>query len=555
MTSGDRLRGIVLAAGYGTRLAPLSDHVPKPLLPVPGGTVLDRAIAALTAAGVHELAVNTHHLGKQVASHLAGRPDADRFTVFPEPEILGTGGALANARAFLQAGPLFLLHNGDVLSDADCGALLDAHRRTGALATLMLVDWPAVNSVALGSDGAILSLRADREGVGCTRRLTYAGIGVFARALLDDIGPGFSSLVDPLQRAAAGRPGSVRGIAPANVRWSDLGTLPRYLDVVAAAGPLAAGAVRVTPLTGHGSDRRFWRLATSAWSAVAMRSAADDREFTTGIAIARFLADAGLGAPAVLAVHDRERTVLMEDVGTGTLEHHAGRPDCEEIYGRVIDHLLRLQDATQRAASACPEAVARTLDRAQLQWETDYFRTRFLAGHLGLDAAAVAPLADEFAVLNGAVAAQPRVLMHRDFQSRNILLQDERVRLVDVQGMRLGPLGYDAASLLWDPYVALPHGVRERLLARYCRGAAAAQGLSEVQVRTFVLAAGLQRVMQALGAYGFLGHLKGKTGFLAHIPRGRAHLADLLARAEASGGPRLPRLAALLAATPAGGQA
>ena len=151
----------------------------------------------------------------------------------------------------------------------------------------------------------------------------------------------------------------------------------------------------------------------------------------------------------------------------------------------MIDHLLRLQEATQRAAGACPEAVARTLDRGQLRWETDYFRTRFLAGHLGLDAAAVETLADEFAALNAAVAAQPRVLMHRDFQSRNILLQDGRVRLVDVQGMRLGPLGYDAASLLWDPYVALPQGVREHLLVRYCHGAAAAQCLSAAQVRLF----------------------------------------------------------------------
>ena len=77
-------RGMILAAGYGTRLAPLTDHLSKPLLPVPGGTVLDRAIAALDRAGVGEIAVNTHHLADRVADHLADRPDRDRFRVSHE---------------------------------------------------------------------------------------------------------------------------------------------------------------------------------------------------------------------------------------------------------------------------------------------------------------------------------------------------------------------------------------------------------------------------------------------------------------------------------------
>ena len=93
---------VVLAAGFGTRLAPVTDHVPKPLLPVGGKTLLDHAVDAVTRAGAGPVAVNTHHLADLVAAHLAGRPDAGRFSLSHEPEIMGTGGALDGARAHLQ---------------------------------------------------------------------------------------------------------------------------------------------------------------------------------------------------------------------------------------------------------------------------------------------------------------------------------------------------------------------------------------------------------------------------------------------------------------------
>jgi len=468
---------MVLAAGYGTRLAPITDHLPKPLLPVSGGTVLDRAIANLDSAGIEQIAVNTHHLGAMVAGHLAARTDARRFSIFPEPEILGTGGALDGARDFLAAAPFFVLHNGDVLADLDLGALAKDHRRSGALATLVLVDWPAVNTVRLADDGSVLAIGgatdpAPPTGAG-DRMLTYAGVGAFSREMLADIGPGFSSLIDPLVRAMAARPGSVRGFVPRHPAWTDLGTLPRYLERVADAGPLTTPAAALQPITGHGSDRRFWRLALPDWSVVAMQSPPSDEEFGRQVAISRFLRDEDLGAPALLTVHEDQKTLLMEDVGAASLSGIA--PDQRAAaYGRTVDHLLRLQAATERARTACPEVVDRALDKAALAWETDYFRQRFLEGHAGCRAEQTTELAGEFALLNTTVAAQPLVLMHRDFQSQNIHLQGDRVRLVDVQGMRLGPLGYDAASLLWDPYVDAGHALRTGLLEQFCRGAAAA---------------------------------------------------------------------------------
>jgi aminoglycoside/choline kinase family phosphotransferase len=101
--------------------------------------------------------------------------------------------------------------------------------------------------------------------------------------------------------------------------------------------------------------------------------------------------------------------------------------------------------------------------------------------------------------------------------------------------MRLGPLTYDLVSLLLDPYVALPAGFQAELLDRFATavvGTGPAGSLSATDIRAMALGAGLQRVMQALGAYGFLGHVKGKRFFLDHIPAGLAVLREILGELE-----------------------
>ena len=538
------MRGMVLAAGYGSRLAPLTDHVPKPLLPVGRDTILDHAVDALLSAGIEQVAVNTHHLGEQVAAHLQRRPDGDRFTIFPEKEILGTGGALHGARAFLAEADHFVIHNGDVWSDADLAALVGEHLRTGALATLLLVDYAPINSVAVDGAGAIRRIGGDGAGDDpAWRHLTYTGIGVFRRELLDDIGPGFSSLMDPLVRAKEARPGCVRGLASPGLTWSDLGTPARYLEALPAGEPSAAAHLTVSPITGHGSDRRFWRLQGEGLALVAMVSPAEDLEFQRFCDIAGWLHGAGLGAPALVAVRPEERSVLMEDLGHDSLFNRVRRDgprDHGDTYHQVLEHLVVLQQHTQAARRECPPAVDRILDEAMLGWETDYFRERFLLGHCGLREDDLRSLEPEFAGLARVVAAQPLVLLHRDFQSQNIHFKAGRVRLVDVQGMRLGPLGYDAMSVIMDPYADLSPELRRDLLEHFVRQAVTSQG--EEAGRAMCLAAGLQRVMQALGAYGFLGHVKGKRDFLEHIPAALRGLCWLLEQVgdNSSGSPWLP---------------
>ena len=567
------LRGMVLAAGHGTRLAPLTDLVPKPLLPVGGRALLDLAVANLDRAGVGPIVVNTHHLADQVAAHVRARRDAARFTLSHEPAILGTGGALDGARAFLDGAPEFLLHNGDVLTDADLGGLLRAHRAGGAVATLMLVDCPGVNTVDVGANGEVLRLAGrPAGGPAAARRLTYAGVGAFARRLLADVPAGPSSLVDVLAAVIARDPGAVLAWVPGGARWDDVGTFARWLGAQPDEPATAAGggdraappAVAVERIRGHGSDRRFWRVGRGDWSAVVMSAPPGDAEHARFVAVADFLEHHDLGPARRLRVDDDEKTVVMEDLGTRSLfslsaAAAADAPEAVAAWELATDHVVRLQAATGAARRECPVAFELALDLPVLRWETAYFRERFLGGLMGVDPAADRDLPAEFAALADVVAAQPVLLLHRDYQSQNLLVRGGRLRLVDFQGLRPGPLGYDLASLLWDPYVALPPARREALLARYAAAARDDLGAAPApaDTRAMVLAAALQRLMQALGAYGFLSLVKGRRAFLDHVPRGLAHLRDVLrlaAAARRDGAadparlpPPLPRLEAVLA--------
>ena len=612
------LRGMILAAGLGTRLRPLTSYVPKPLLPVDGVSLLDRAANALTAAGATRIAVNAHHRADRIEAHLGERPDSARFHLSLEPRILGTAGALHGARDFLSAADTFVVYNGDVLSDLDLAALLTTHRQGGGLATLALVDWPEVNSVLLAPDGRVADV-AGRLTVAVgpdDRPLTFTGIACYDRRFLERVPAGPGDLVTVLTDLLREDPGAVCGHVHAGL-WEDLGTLARYLDahrsllgpdfvsvergaVVPADAELRdcgvlAGAVvppgahfrrtvlgpgwavaerpdvssdlalatqagfdqatRLEWITGHAGERRFARLVQGDRRAVLMRTPPDDPDHERFLAVAAFLYDRGLGAPAILAHDHSERTVLLEDLGKDTLQTVvAAAPDrAADLYDRVLDRLADLQTFGADARALCPQAWDRSFDEAHLRWETDYFRERFLVGHLGFSADDLAYLTPEFDALAAACFAQLRTLVHRDFQSQNILIKDGMVRLVDFQGMRWGPVAYDVVSVLLDPYVDLAPALVGRLLAGFPERLAARGGfvISADQWQAMAVAAALQRLMQALGAYGFLGHVKGRREYLDFIPVAVQRLRAQVDRIGAVGGelgspPDMPRLRALL---------
>ena len=225
----------VLAAGLGTRLRPLTDLLPKPLVPVFHKPLLTYALDSLIAAGVGSLALNTHHLPGAFAGVFGNEPGyRDRpLRIFHEPLLLDTGGGIRNARVALGEST-FLLYNGDILADLPIDALLARHRESGAFATLFLR--PAgtrgkANVLVDSGSGRILDIRGEL-GVGHEEGelAVYCGIAAFEPAIFRWIPPeGPSSIIDSLLEAM--RQGEkVEGMLCESGLWMDLGTPAAYLQ-------------------------------------------------------------------------------------------------------------------------------------------------------------------------------------------------------------------------------------------------------------------------------------------------------------------------------------
>jgi mannose-1-phosphate guanylyltransferase len=232
------MKAAVLAAGLGTRLKPLTDVCPKPLLPVLNRPLLGVVLAQLEAAGCFQVAVNTHHLADQVHDFLRAEPWSFLLSVSHEPEILGTGGGLRQLGEVLREGP-FLAINADILTDLDLAEVYRGHRQ-GAVSTLVLHDCPAYNHVWV-EGGRVVSVGAPPPGGGAhAKPLAYTGVQVVDPKMMRYLPPAGQpyDLVQAWREAiAAGE--RLASLTVSGHFWQDLGTPENYL---AAHRRLLAGA-------------------------------------------------------------------------------------------------------------------------------------------------------------------------------------------------------------------------------------------------------------------------------------------------------------------------
>jgi mannose-1-phosphate guanylyltransferase len=221
---------MLLCAGLGARLDPLSGLRPKPLFPACGRSMLGRWLDRLEAAGVRRVAVNIHHMADDLIGELAweaaGRPKLE-IRPSPEPELLGTGGGLKKAADRMGdfLGPSLFVVNVDIATDISLPLLAERHlelRRPPA--TLALVDRPAKATVSLGSGGAVLGFRSPGKLPGEAERWCGAGIMVFERRALEGAPDGPFDLIDLLARQSR----APAGLRFAGAYWRDMGTLAEY---------------------------------------------------------------------------------------------------------------------------------------------------------------------------------------------------------------------------------------------------------------------------------------------------------------------------------------
>jgi aminoglycoside/choline kinase family phosphotransferase len=277
------------------------------------------------------------------------------------------------------------------------------------------------------------------------------------------------------------------------------------------------GGVELVPILKGGSDRRYFRALCGERQAILMEYGMEREENQYFARIGRFLESIGVRVPKILAHDPVERLVWVEDVGPVDLHGARGRSWSERraLYLDALEQAGRFHRGGWEAAHSQGVPMMPGFDEALYAWERDYFYTEFVAGVCGIHLTGADRAALEAELRPGAarLLQGPPALVHRDFQSQNIMVRGGLCHLIDFQGMRAGSPYYDAASLLLDPYVVLAQEERDELL----RGWQEAMPESMAEGRRLFQAAGVQRLMQALGAYGMLGLKKGKKAFLVHI--------------------------------------
>ncbi len=296
-------------------------------------------------------------------------------------------------------------------------------------------------------------------------------------------------------------------------------------------------AISVAPIEKGGSGRKFWRMHVGPQTLILVRYNQDRPENKHYVAIGHFLGGVGVRVPVTHFHDEAEGLIVMEDAGDTDLWSHRldPWPRRRALYQRTLDQALILHTQAHRAPGAKGlKFLQPVFDTALYQWEQEYFFEHCLGRHFGLNPEQIEKEGDRarLAEIATHLSKQPRVLVHRDFQSQNIIVRGGEVCLIDFQGLRPGLAQYDLASLLLDPYVTLSEAEREELLSHYLSGLHG-PGRSEAPGwRTLYDLCAMQRLMQALGAYGKLGHADGRTPFLDHIPAALASLCEVLERIE-----------------------
>jgi len=264
-----------------------------------------------------------------------------------------------------------------------------------------------------------------------------------------------------------------------------------------------------------------------------------DIDFIRHIEYTAFFRKYGIPVPEIFAINLENKSAFFEDLGNVSLYTWLKCPrsdgDLEAVYLRVMDILLRIHCEASDHVSECQSLATRVFDYSYLRWETSYFIDKFVKAIRNIDICDDISINDEFHRLAIRVDAFPKRVIHRDFQSQNIMIQKGGTpRIIDYQGARMAPPAYDLASILWDPYAPLKSTVRERLLTYYIDKVTKTAGkwFSPDEFDESLLYCRMQRHMQALGAYGFLSKEKGKPYFLRHVPEGLRHLKEEVALAQ-----------------------
>ena len=310
---------------------------------------------------------------------------------------------------------------------------------------------------------------------------------------------------------------------------------------------------RVIPLSGDASDRRYFRIQVrdEPSQVLAVHPGPIEFERMPFVNVARLFSSLPVPVPRIMGHSDRLGIIALQDLGDVTLQAHLGAASPSEhkaLYRQAVAFIETMQRRGAELASSEYVSYGIAFDTDKLMWELQFFAKHFLEGYRGatLARSARAALQSEFTAIAEELAGDRRVLCHRDYHSRNLMLHEGNLYIIDFQDARMGPDTYDLVSLLRDSYVDFTEQEIEDLIAFFL--ALHAPATSNDSVRTqqefrprFDLMA-VQRNLKALGTFGFQTMSRANTVYIQYIPRTLNYL-----RANLERYPRFATLRALLA--------
>ncbi|MEN2993747.1 MAG: sugar phosphate nucleotidyltransferase [Thermodesulfovibrio sp.] len=584
------IKGFILAAGFSKRLRPITEYIPKPLVPILGEPLLDYIYKVLKNAGINDIGINLHYKADEIERYI--RENHFSLKIFFEKDILDTGGALYNAKDFLKDS-IFVVHNCDIYWDGNIKEAIEWHINTGSVITLLVHDYALDNKLIVDNEGNLISIKFEKfssNSLSSFKLLAFTGVAIYSPDILQLLPKGPSSIVD-LWFNAKNKGLKVKVFPVKYSFWYDIGTPVRFAqavfeklrrnftsiyvhptsfgcDLVDAKGnlvieknvkikkPFKCKNLIILPetevfieseyiedciicknlvipvgdwkkesesLSYGGSTRRYFRKKDKVfceWEELG-------EEFKKTVLLGKFFKKKGFPVAEIFEVKKEEKLIIFEDLGNLTLYSwlQCKRKDEEilSVYKKIIEKVVILHFKISQEISKLKINLPE-FDYEYFRWESNYFLKECVEDVFKLNFSnLIEDLQKELHLIAEKLSKSKKVILHRDLQSQNIMLKDDKIYFVDYQSARLGPPGYDLASLLWDPYVNLTDRVRKELINYYIEKAknfcfSALVLNSYENFKEELCLCRIQRHMQALGAYGFLSLKRRKKNFLKFIP-------------------------------------
>jgi len=464
------MKALILAAGFGKRLLPYTEAIPKPLFTIDSKPVIGHTIEKLIKAGCSDIIINTHHLYDQIENYIQAGTYPVKVDTIYEPDILDTGGAVKNIKAFIK-NSTFIVINSDILFDIDLSDVIKFHHDNDLLASLVLHKHEKFNTIEIGSNNCIKNFNSSLD------PYAFTGIQILSPKILNFMpDKNIFSIIELYETLIKNKHRINAFILKNNYFWEDIGTIETYkrssMKYLSATienqNQALINRIKVQKLKGDGSDREWFRITANNKTYIASDHGINTSsnksnkacQLDSFIDIGNHLYNQGLPVPKIYNHDAFSGIAIVEDLGDTHLESVINSLEHEKEmfnwYKKVCNSIFSfssngLKGFKKQWAFETEEYTKEVI----LERECKYFINAFVNTYLKKNVRFETFLKEFEFIADNSIDSSFTGLMHRDMQSKNIMVKNNSIFFIDFQSARKGPLEYDMASLLIDPYVKL----------------------------------------------------------------------------------------------------